>query len=176
MTISSLQDLFVAELSDLYSAEKQILGALPEMIQMANDEELKEALQDNLEVTRDQVERLNEISQQTGIQLKSETCEGMAGILKENKKMLGMIDDIPTKDAAIIGGAQRVEHYEMAGYGVAVQFARDLDMDEVADMLQETLDEEKDADEALTGLAKGGLFSTGLNEKAKEELDDEVVM
>lgn len=169
MKISNLQELFVEELADLYSAEQQIIVALPAMIRAASDDNLKTALEEHLEVTREQLVRLDAINQEVPFKSKVKLCDGMAGIIKEGEKMLSSIEDPATLDAAIIGSAQRVEHYEMAGYGTTIEFAHKLDLHDIADVLQETLDEEKDADASLSGLAKGGLFTTGLNEKAIEE-------
>lgn len=166
MAISNLQQLFEHELQDLHSAETQIIGALPKMIALANHAELKTALEDHLEVTREQLERLNSVMSKMSVKASSMTCEGMKGILTEGEKSLKEISDPSTRDAAIIAAAQRVEHYEMAGYGTVVEYAKQLGLSEAADILQETLDEEGEADASLNTLATGGWFTEGLNEQA----------
>jgi ferritin-like metal-binding protein YciE len=168
MSISSLQQLFEHEVGDLHSAETQIIAALPKMINMATHEELRAALEDHLEVTKEQLARLNSICDEHGLQKPSTSCEGMKGIIAEGEKLLKEIDDKSTKDAAIIAAAQRVEHYEIAGYGTAVEYANQLGYDDVAETLHDTLDEEKEADENLTTLATGGWLSDGLNEEAMD--------
>lgn len=165
MPISNLQQLLGHELEDLHSAERQIIAALPKMISMSTNEELTAALEEHLEVSQQHLERLDEISHTLNFST-SYTCKGIQGIITEAEEGLGKIDDPDTRDAAIIASAQRVEHYEIAAYGSAAAFAKELGLDKIADMLAETLDEEKDTDEALTDLAEGGLLSTGLNEEA----------
>jgi ferritin-like metal-binding protein YciE len=150
---SSLQELYVEQLRDLYDAEHQIIKALPEMIEMSRSEELKEALNDHLEVTKKQAERLEQIFEDMDEEPKGERCKGMQGVLAEGKDLVGKIEGEKLRDAAIIASAQRVEHYEMAGYGTARTYATMLGEDEAADLLEETLGEEKDADQTLTDLA-----------------------
>jgi ferritin-like metal-binding protein YciE len=169
MHITDLHQLLVHELQDLHSVETQILSALPMMIDAAHDTKLKEALRHHLQVTEEQLGRLNKIDEELGFIDEKMVCKGMEGIIKDGEKTLEHITDIPTRDAAIIVAAQRVEHYEMAGYGGAAHFARQLDFDTIADMLEKTLDEEKQADADLSKLAEGTLFTTGINEKAVEK-------
>lgn len=168
MNMRNLRDLLTHELKDLYSAEQQILIALPKMIEAVSSKELREGLKKHMEETKEQVSRLELISENMNSSLWGETCRGMEGIIKEGEKILGMKADPALKDAAIIGAAQRVEHYEMASYGCAVTYARTIDLDDVADLLQKTLDEEGEANKTLTGIAEGGLFTEGVNEKAAE--------
>lgn len=150
---SSLQELYVEQLRDLYDAEHQIIKALPEMIEMSRSEELKEALNEHLEITKKQAERLEQIFKDLDEEPKGERCKGMQGVLAEGKDLVGKIESEELRDAAIIASAQRVEHYEMAGYGTARTYATTLGEDEAADLLEETLGEEKDADQTLTDLA-----------------------
>ncbi len=168
MKISNLNELFLHELGDLYSAETQIITALPEMISSATDEKLSQALEDHLQVTREQLSRLDEVAEGLDFQLSTNHCQGIAGIIAEAKETLSKISDSATKDVAIIVLAQRVEHYEIAAYGGAVEFARELDYPEAEELLEKTLKEEGQADKKLSSLAKGGIFSAGLNDTAIE--------
>jgi ferritin-like metal-binding protein YciE len=153
MKMKTLHDLLVHELKDLYSAEKQITKALPKMIKAATSEDLQEALEAHLAETETQLERLDKIFAELEISSRGVKCAGMEGLIEEGKEILeaDMEDDV--RDAAIIAAAQRVEHYEMAGYGCARTFAQQLGLGDVAALLQETLDEEKAADEKLTAIA-----------------------
>lgn len=168
MKIVNLHQLFLHELRDLYSAETQIIEALPEMIENASDEKLSAALEDHLKVTREQLLRLDKIAEEFDFHAAGHNCEGIKGIIAEAKNTLRDITDSATKDAAIIVLAQRVEHYEMAAYGGTAQFAREMDYGDAADLLEKTLKEEGDADKKLSSLAKGGIFSAGLNDTAAE--------
>jgi ferritin-like metal-binding protein YciE len=153
MKMKTLNDLFVHELKDLYSGEKLMVKALPKMIKAAANEDLKEALESHLQETEQQVSRLEEIFSQLELTGRGVKCKGMEGIIEEGKSLLeeDMEDDVA--DAAIICAAQKAEHYEIAGYGCARTFAEQLGHTEVAGMLQQTLDEEKAADEKLTQIA-----------------------
>jgi ferritin-like metal-binding protein YciE len=150
---NSLQELYVEQLQDLYSAEQQIIKALPKMIEAAQSEELRNALNEHLEVTRTQATRIETICEELGEEAENEKCKGMEGVLKEGSDLLKEVSD-EVKDAAIIAAAQRVEHYEMAGYGTARTYAKLLGFDEAAGLLEQTLQEEKEADETLSGLAE----------------------
>jgi ferritin-like metal-binding protein YciE len=154
MTVSTLQDLFVEELQDLYDAEHQILEALPKMIAAASSSDLKDALEQHLSLTEGQVERLEEVFTARGAKPKRKKCAGMAGLLAEGAKILeaDMSDEV--RDAAMVAAAQRVEHYEMAVYGTLRTYAQELEDLDSARLLQTTLDEEADADRALTQLAE----------------------
>lgn len=154
MKVNSLQELYVDELKDLYDAENQIIKALPKMIDAASSEELQNALNEHLEVTREQAKRIEQIFQNMGEKLKAEKCKGMEGVIKEGAEILSEDMDENVKDAAIISAAQRVEHYEMAGYGTVRTWANLLGESEAEELLQETLDEEKEADEKLNQLAE----------------------
>jgi ferritin-like metal-binding protein YciE len=152
--LNSLNDLLIKELRDLYSAEKQIIKALPKMAKAASSEALQEALLEHLEVTKEQAARLEQIFETLSISSRGPKCAAMEGLIKEGDELLEE-DSVPAVlDAALIGAAQRVEHYEMAGYGVARTFARLLGQGQIAELLQKTLDEEGDADAKLTELAE----------------------
>ena len=155
MKLENLQQLFIKELRDLYDAEKQITDALPKLINAAKYPELKTALQEHLEVTKRQIARLDRIFETLGEDPTGETCKGMKGVIKEGDEIVSQGGDSSTVDAGIISAAQRVEHYEMAGYGTVRTYAELLGQQEVAQLLQQTLDEEKDADETLTEIARG---------------------
>jgi ferritin-like metal-binding protein YciE len=154
MTIASLHEFYVEQLRDLFDAEQQIIKALPEMIDAASSEDLKEGLTEHLEVTKAQAERLEDIFQKLGEKSKGEKCKGMKGVLEEGKETVGKFDEGNLLDTAIIASAQRVEHYEMAGYGTAAAIAVELGEDEAAELLNKTLEEEKEADQKLTDLAE----------------------
>ena len=154
MAANSLQELYVEQLQDLYDAEQQIIKALPKMIEAAQSGELRDALTEHLEVTRKQADRVEKICQELGEDAKGEKCKGMEGVLKEGSDLVKDVDNEDVRDAAIIAAAQRVEHYEMAGYGTARTYATLLGFDDAASALEETLEEEKEADEKLSSLAK----------------------
>jgi ferritin-like metal-binding protein YciE len=169
MKVRNLQQFFEHELAEIYSAEAQLIAALPQIIKAANDQELKDALTEHLEITRIHIQRLDDIVRELGLKLHSQVCKGIKGIIDEAAAVLDTISDLATRDAAIILGAQKVEHYEIAVYGGAAQYARNLELVNVANLLETTLEEEKEADVLLTQLAEGGWFKPGLNEKALEE-------
>ena len=154
MKPNSLQELYIEQLQDLYDAEHQIIKALPKMIAEATSTDLKDALTEHLEVTKTQASRLEQIFESSGEKAKAEKCKGMQGVIQEGSDLIREIEDENVRDAAIIASAQRVEHYEMAGYGTARNYASLLEDDNAAQLLQETLDEEKDADAKLTALAE----------------------
>lgn len=168
MQVNSMQSLFIEELRDLYSAENQLVRALPQMAAAAKSGKLKSAFEMHLDQTRNHVQRLSEIFNEMGISPTGKHCKGMEGLIAEGNEVMQMTGDPDVKDAALIGAAQRVEHYEIAGYGVARTFAKELGFDSAAKTLQQTLDEEGAADKKLTGIAEGGLFRKGINEKATE--------
>jgi ferritin-like metal-binding protein YciE len=154
MSVETLQELFIDELKDLYSAEKQIVRSLPKLAKAASTPELKDALQSHLEETKGQVERLEQIAQIVGKKLTGKTCAGMKGVLEEGSEVLEEVEEGNVRDAALIGASQRVEHYEMAGYGTARDFAQLLGLEDVVDLLEQTLEEEKAADQKLTAISK----------------------
>ena len=153
----TLHDAFIDELRDTYDAEKQITKALPKMVKAAGSPELQAAFEAHLEETREQVSRLEEVFDSLDEKVRGKHCDGMAGILEEGKSIMEEDFDETTMDACLIAAAQRVEHYEMAAYGTLVAWARAMGHTEAADLLQQTLDEEKSADEKLSSLAEGGI-------------------
>jgi ferritin-like metal-binding protein YciE len=154
MSMDSLKDLYIDELKDLYNAENQLVKALPKMAKKASAPELKKAFQDHLAVTQKHVERLDQIFKGLGEKPTGKTCKAMKGLVEEGKEVIEEDGDPSVLDAALIGAAQRVEHYEMAGYGVVRTFANLLGETKAADMLQRTLNEEGEADKKLTDLAE----------------------
>jgi ferritin-like metal-binding protein YciE len=155
MKIESLNDLFVEELQDLYSAEKQILEALPKMVEKASSRELKQGFELHLQQTREQKRRLDQIFDTIpDIDRDDVTCKGIKGILDEGEKLMKDAKEPDVRDAGMIASAQRVEHYEMAGYGTARTYAQLLNRPEWARILQATLDEEKETDRKLSMLAE----------------------
>lgn len=154
MKLASLEDLYVEELKDLYSAEHQLLKALPRMAKAATALKLSRAFESHLRQTRGHVTRLEKIFKKLGGSPKGKKCKAMEGLLAEGKELMGEDAEPAVMDAALIGAAQRVEHYEMAGYGCARTYARLLGHNEAADLLQKTLDEEGATDKALTELAE----------------------
>jgi ferritin-like metal-binding protein YciE len=150
---NSLQELYVEQLQDLYNAEQQIIKALPRMIEAAQSDELRNALNEHLEVTKTQAGRIETICEELGEDPEGEKCKGMEGVLKEGSDLVKEVSEA-VRDAAIIAAAQRVEHYEMAGYGTARTYATLLAFDEAASLLEQTLEEEKEADQTLSGLAE----------------------
>ncbi len=153
MKLENLQQLYLKELRDLYDAEKQITDALPKLIDAANNPELKSGLQEHLDVTNTQISRLETIFQSLNEKPTGETCKGMKGVIKEGDEIVSAGGDPATVDAGIISAAQRVEHYEMAGYGTVRTYAKLLGQPEHANLLQQTLDEEEEADRKLTEIA-----------------------
>jgi len=151
--LNSLNDLFIFELKDLYSAETQLLDALPKMSETASDQQLKNSFSHHLEETRKQKERLEQIGKELNVDLSGETCEAMEGLVKEGEEIINSDADNIVKDAALIAAAQRVEHYEMAGYGTVRNYAKRLGYDPIANLLNETLNEEKNADSKLNEVA-----------------------
>ncbi len=154
MSVDTIEKLFIAELKDLYSAENQITRALPKMVKAATSADLKKAFESHLRETEGQIERLVEICNMLGTNPKGKSCEGMKGVLEEGSSMLHDSAEGDVRDAALISAAQRVEHYEMAAYGTVRAYARLLGQPKVAKLLEETLDEEKAADQKLTSIAQ----------------------
>jgi ferritin-like metal-binding protein YciE len=166
MQLQTLQDLFEHEISDLHSAETQLLVALPKMARAASNDELRSAFEHHLQETQDHVRRLEEIRGQIGGAVPEE-CEGMRGLIEEGEEIVTALGDPAVKDAALISAAQRVEHYEIAAYGTARTLADELDLPEAKDLLDQTLDEESNADKLLTKIATGGMFKAGINQQAR---------
>lgn len=151
--LPTMEDLLYHELADLYSAESQLVEALPKMAEAATDASLRSAFTEHLEETKRQRDRLRQIAQTLGIEIDNTTCEAMKGLVKEGEEIIKSDADPNVKDAGLIGAAQRVEHYEIAGYGTARQIAKELGHLSVHDLLDETLQEEKNADQKLNGIA-----------------------
>jgi ferritin-like metal-binding protein YciE len=160
MKLGTLKDLLIEELKDLYSAEMQLTKALPRMAKKAVSPELKEAFTTHLEETKEHVERLNTIFDKLDAKPGRKKCKAMEGLIEEGKEIMQEDADPMVHDAAMIAAAQRVEHYEIAGYGCARTFALLLKEDAVADLLQETLEEEGEADKKLTDVAMNGINQT----------------
>jgi ferritin-like metal-binding protein YciE len=165
MDMQSLNDLFEHEVADLHSAETQLVEALPKMAGAASNQELRTAFEHHLDETRDHVRRLEEIRGQIGSAL-TEECDGMKGLIAEGEETISAGGDPTVKDAALISAAQRVEHYEIAAYGTARTLADELDLADARELLDQTLDEESNADKLLTKIATGGMFKAGINERA----------
>jgi ferritin-like metal-binding protein YciE len=162
---SQLQEYFLQELQDIYGAEKQLLKALPKMQKAATTEELREALEEHLAVTEEQIARLEEVFEMMETKPQSKKCEAMEGITKEGETVIKETETgSMTRDAAIIMAAQKVEHYEIAAYGGLVQLAKTMGKTDVAELLAQTLMEEKETDQLLTEIAE-----SSINEEATEE-------
>ena len=153
-SLQSLHDVFVHELRDLYSAERQLIKALPKMARHAHSPELADALTNHLNETEGHAARLEQILRGIGQKGRGVKCKGMEGLIDEGDEILGMSGDADALDAAMIGAAQRVEHYEIAAYGTAISHAKSQGHTEAARLLEETLKEEKKADELLTAIAE----------------------
>ena len=169
MANEGLRDLYIDELKDLYSAENQLVRALPKMAKAASSDELKQGFEEHLEQTRGHVQRLEKIFKSLDESPKGKKCAGMEGLVKEGSEVMEEDFEGALMDAALIGAAQRVEHYEIAAYGTASEFAKILGESEHVTLLEETLQEEKETDEKLTELAKE--INPQANEEAEESGD-----
>jgi ferritin-like metal-binding protein YciE len=154
MKTGTLENLLTDELKDLYSAENQIIKALPKMAKNAQSEELRMAFEEHLEQTRQHASRLEQACEELGVSPKGKKCVGMEGLIEEGKEVMQEKLDMDTIDAGLIGAAQKVEHYEMAAYGTAAAHARQLGFNSVVRLLDKTLEEEKTTDHKLTKLAE----------------------
>lgn len=161
--MKNLSDLFHHQLKDIYSAETQLIKALPDMQEKAKNDELKNAIADHLEETKEHKKRLESIGESLNIDLKGETCEAMKGLINEAQSFVKENDKGDVRDAGIIADAQRIEHYEISAYGTVVHYAKALNKNDIAQQLQDTLKEEKKADETLNDLAVNNV-----NKQAKE--------
>ena len=170
MTMETLQELYLAELQDVYDAEKQLVKALPKMAKTATNDELKAAFEQHLEQTEEHVSRLERVFEDLGEKPKGKKCKAMQGLIEEGKEMMAEDATEEVMDAALIAAAQKVEHYEIATYGTLRTYAEMLGFDDQADLLQETLDEEKDTDENLTELA---VSCVNLEAEEGEEAEEE---
>ena len=173
MAEGTLHDLFVDELRDAYDAEKQVVKALPKMAKAASSPKLRAAFEAHLTETRGQVTRLEEVFASLGEKVKGKHCDGMAGIIEEGKSAMEEDFDDATMDAALIASAQRVEHYEMAAYGTLVAWATAMGHNEAADLLEQTLAEEKAADGKLSTLAEGGINQQAADAAHPDEDEDD---
>jgi len=164
--VSTMDQLFLEEIRDLYDAEKQLTKALPKMAKAATSEDLKAAFQEHLEQTQGQVQRLEQVFELIGEKARGKKCAAMAGLIQESTEIVSETDDSPVRDAGLIAAAQKVEHYEISGYGSARTHAELLGNDEAARLLEETLNEEKETDQKLNELAQT------VNMEADEESED----
>lgn len=155
MQDATFADLFKQELEEVYDAERQIVEALPKMAEAASSEELKAAFEEHLEVTRQQMKRLDKVFLKIGAEPGPKACEGMQGLLREGDKLIGGMAKSPALDAGLIVAAQKVEHYEIAAYGALRTLAETLGQEEAAELLEETLEEEREADETLAEILEG---------------------
>lgn len=166
MGLQSLDDVLQHQVKDLLSAERQLVAALPKVAGAAHSAELREAMSEHLEQTRMHVRRLEEVTGLLEMDSSPTICRAMQGLVAEGEELIAKEGDPVAKDAAIIGAAQRIEHYEIAAYGTARTLAGELDHGDAENLLNETLDEESAADELLTKIATGGLFKSGVNQAA----------
>jgi ferritin-like metal-binding protein YciE len=168
-SVDSLDALFKEELKDVYDAEKQLTKTLPKMAKKASSEELKEAIEEHLQQTEEQVQRLERVFDELDLPARAKRCKGLRGIIEEGDEMVGEADNEQTRDASIIAAAQKVEHYEIATYGSLRTWASILGYDSVASILEETLNEEKEADQRLTEIAESFVNETAAGEEDEEE-------
>ena len=165
-----LKELYIDELKDLYNAENQLVKALPKMAKAASSEELRQGFEEHLEQTKGHVQRLEQIFRTLGESPKDKKCKGMEGLVAEGSEVMGEDFEGSVMDAALIGAAQRIEHYEIAAYGTVCAFAEELGETEQASLLNETLEEEKETDEKLTKLAEQ--INAQANEGGEEEAEE----
>jgi len=166
MGFNSLKDVLQEQLEDLHSAEQQLVVALPKMAHAAHHDELRQAIEHHHAETREHLKRVDEALGEIGISMPTEECKAMKGLIAEGEELMQRGGDPIAKDAALIGAAQRVEHYEIAAYGTARQLADDCGYDGIKDLMDQTLDEESNADKLLTKIATGGMFKAGVNQQA----------
>jgi ferritin-like metal-binding protein YciE len=172
--MENLCELLEEQVKDLYSAENQLVKALPKMAKAASTSQLKQAIESHLKETQGHVERLEQVAEQLGTKPTGKTCAGMKGLIEEGKEALEEGEEGPILDAAIIAAAQRVEHYEISGYGTARALAEHLGNSKVAQLFQETLDEEVAADEKLTDVAEGPVYGAAdTGDSAASDEDEE---
>jgi ferritin-like metal-binding protein YciE len=157
MSIGSMEDLFLDQLRDLYHAEKQLVKALPKMAKNSTSEELRTAFEEHLEQTEGHVSRIEKVFEQINTRAKAKKCEAMEGLIAEGQELIDAEPPEEILDAGLICAAQKVEHYEIAAYGTLITWARQLGHEDCAEILKQTLDEEKAADEKLTSLAESSI-------------------
>lgn len=167
MTMTSMRDLLVHELQDLLGAERQLIKALPTMVAAATSPDLATALRDHLEQTEGHAMRLEESFALLGVPVKAIKCKGMEGLLKEGAEMVEEDGDPLVRDAGLIGAGRRVEHYEIAAYATCIELAKELDEDDVAELLRTTLEEERAADTLLAGIATGEVNPLAVQDEEK---------
>ena len=168
MRISTPSALLEDEVKDIYDFEKRLVRAIPKMAKAATSDELRSGLLEHLEVTKNHVERIEQVFELLGVPAKAKACEGMKGIIAEGDETVGEVDD-PVRDVAIAAAARRVEHYEMAAYAGAKAIAEQLGENDVADLLQQSFDEEQEADEKLAQLAEKFLQSTATDSEENSD-------
>lgn len=173
MAHKNLRDAFIDEVRDTYDAERQLTKALPRMAKAASSPDLSDALRMHLDETQRQIERLDRVFELLGERARGKHCDGMAGIIDEGKAIMDEDFDEATMDAALIAAGQRAEHYEMAAYGTLVSWARTIGLEEAADLLEETLAEEKATDEKLSSLAEGGVNERAAAETGETDEEEE---
>ena len=169
MGLESLQDLFLHELKDVYHAEKQILKALPKMVKATENEQLKAAFEEHLEVTEKQVERLERVFELLGKPARGKKCVGMEGLIEEGAELIAEEPSPAVMDAGLIACAQKVEHYEICAYGTLCTYAEQLGLEEAKELLGDTLAEEKETDEKLSQLASEINFEAVGSQDEEEE-------
>jgi ferritin-like metal-binding protein YciE len=169
MAAENLHELFVDELRDIYDAEKQLTKALPKMAKASESPDLRAAFEEHLEITRMQVNRLEEVFKSLGMAARGKPCEGMKGLIEEGQEKMEELEQGATLDAALIASAQKVEHYEIASYGTLATFAEIMGHQDAKDLLGQTLDEEKEADEKLTQVAGQINFEAEAEEGEEEQ-------
>jgi len=172
-SMDSLEDLLHDEIKDIYDAEKQLTKALPKLAKKASNEELRAAFEAHLEETETHVERLERVFKQLGMPVRGKKCEGMQHLIAEGNDMIAECEDDDTRDAVMIAAAQKVEHYEIASYGTIRTWANMLGQQELAAIFEQTLEEEKAADEKLTGIAESFVNAAAVNEGNEEEEETE---
>jgi ferritin-like metal-binding protein YciE len=163
MALATLHDLMIDNMKDLYNAEKQLVAALPKLAKTAKTEELREALEHHLRQTENHVSRLENAFELLGVPARGKTCKGMEGLIEEGKEIMDEDGDDAVKDAGLIAAAQKVEHYEISGYGTVITYAEMLGEKKVAQLLEDTLEEEKKADQKLTQLAETAINARAIN-------------
>jgi ferritin-like metal-binding protein YciE len=168
-SMESLEDLMQNELKDIYDAEKQLTKALPKLAKKATNEQLRDALEQHLQETEGHVERLEQVFEQLGMAARGTRCEGMKQLIDEGNEMISDAEEDATRDAVMIASVQKTEHYEMASYGTLRTWANVLGKGDIASLLEETLEEEKAADEKLTGIAESFVNAQAANEGEGEE-------
>jgi len=167
--MESLEELLQEELKDMYDAEKQLTKALPKLAKKATTPDLQDAFEEHLRQTEQHMERLEQVFDQLGMPVKGKTCKGMKNLIAEGNDMIADADDDATRDAIMIAAAQKVEHYEIAAYGTLRTWANVLGHREIASMLEDTLEEEKETDQKLTGIAEGFVNQAATEGEEEEE-------